>query len=139
LTLSNVSNIEMNQILQHLTTHLLFSLTIDTRGLTNKVVLSSIFPVIVQTNLQKLCLSNLDYRTIETPWPSQSTLEQLTIRDCSYHGYRTILCNSHHLRTLVIRNCSMDDVDQIASSYTVTVSNSAKRQRTSIDSSGTEN
>jgi hypothetical protein len=138
LILDKVNNIEMNQILQHVTTDSLVSLTVDIREQKNNTIFSIIFSVVVhQTNLQKLYLNNLDYTVIEIPWPNQSKLEQLTIRDCTYHGYRIILCNLHCLRTLVIKNCTMDSTDQIVSSHSVTTSNSAKRQRTFIDSTGT--
>jgi hypothetical protein len=138
LILDKVNNIEMDQILQHVTTNSLVSLTVDIRERKNNTIFSVIFSVVVhQTNLQKLYLNNLDYTVIEIPWPNQSKLEQLTIRDCTYHGYRIILCNLHCLRTLVIKNCTMDSTDQIVSSHSVTTSNSAKRQRTFIDSTGT--
>ncbi|CAF1420693.1 unnamed protein product [Adineta steineri] len=99
--------------------------------------LSIIFPVVVQTNLQKLRLNDLDYTRNQIAWPIQSALEQLTIRDCSYDQYRIILCNSLRLRTLVIRNCIMHNTDQTFWPYALTTSNSTKTQCTLSDSTGT--
>ncbi|CAF1417961.1 unnamed protein product, partial [Adineta steineri] len=82
--------------------------------------LSIIFPIVIQTNLKKLCLNDLEYTTNQIAWPVQNTLEQLTIGDCSYHQYRLILCNSLRLKTLVIRNCIMGKTDQTVSSYALT-------------------
>jgi hypothetical protein len=138
LTLSKVNKIVMHQILQHVTTDSLVSLTVDISGLPNETIFSIIFSVVVQTNLRKLYLNNLDYTTNAISWPDQNTLEQLTIRDCTYQGYCTILCHSHRLRTLVIRKYIKSIADVTLNSYTVAASNSAKRQRTSIDSTGTE-
>lgn len=138
LTLDQVNNIEMNQILQHVTDNSLVSLAVDTREREKKTVFSIIISVVIhQTNLQNLYLNNVDYTTIKISWPNQSKLEQLTIRDCTYQGYGIILGNLHCLKTLVIRNCIMDNTDQMVSSYSATTSNSAKKQSTSIDSIGT--
>jgi hypothetical protein len=139
LTLHKVNSIEINQFFQHVTTNSLVSLAVNMHEIEdNYTAFSIIFPVMIQTNLQTLRLDNLDYENNRIAWPIQSTLEHLTIRDCSYDQYRIILCNSLRLRTLVIMNCTVNNTDQTVSSYAVTTSNSAKRQRTSIDSAGTE-
>ena len=104
------------------------SLTFHGVSCNTNEALSVIFPVVVQTNLQRLRLNDLNYTTNQIAWPLQSTLEQLTIRDCSYQQYRVILCNSLRLRTFVIRNCIMDNNDQTVSSYALTT----------VDSTGTE-
>jgi hypothetical protein len=138
LSLFEVSSNHVNQILQRVTTQLLVSLTINLLELPNNTIFSTIFPVIIQTNLQKLCWNNLNYTNIEIPWPNQSTLQQLTIKNCTYQGYCIILDNSHSLRTLVIDNCVTNNANETRSLYAVAASNSAKRQRTSIDSTGTD-
>jgi hypothetical protein len=130
---------EISQFLQHITTESLVSLTIDlSERENNNAFYSIIFPILdIQTNLKKVFLNKLDYITEEMPWPIHNTLKQLTIRDCTYHGYCNILANSRNLKILVIRNCIMNNVNEMVSSYSVTTSNPAKRQRTSIDSTGT--
>jgi hypothetical protein len=138
LTLYKVNNIEMNQFFQHVATSSLVSLTVNTREREDNTVFSIIFSVDIQNNLQKLSLNNLDYTTNEIAWPIQSTLEQLKIRDCTYHQYRNILCNSLRLRTRVMKNSIMNNTDETVSSYAVTTPDSVKRQRTSIEFTGTE-
>jgi hypothetical protein len=133
LTLYNLNSVEMEQFLHHITSSCLVSLTINMHGREDNRVLSVIFPVVIQFNLRKLHLNNLDYKTEGMSWPIQSTLEHLTIRDCTYRECRTILCNSCHLRTFRMRNCIMGNIDQTGFPFSVKTSNSAKRQRTSID------
>ncbi|UJR18647.1 hypothetical protein I4U23_005555 [Adineta vaga] len=111
----------MNEFFLNITINSVVSLTINVvERADNNTAFSIIFPVVVQTNLQKLRLINLNYLTNQIVWPVQSTLEHLTIRDCSYHQYRTILSNSLHLRTLVIRNRIMGKTNQTVSSYALT-------------------
>ncbi|CAF1466687.1 unnamed protein product [Adineta steineri] len=118
----------MNQIFRHAITNSLVSLTANKcERVDNNATLSLIFSVVVQTNLQKLRLNDLNYRTNQIAWPIQSTLEKLTIGYCSYQQYRVILCNSLRLRTLAIRNWIMDNTDETASSYALTTFDSTGR------------
>lgn len=137
LSLSQISNDNVNRILPHVTTRSLVSLSISLRQIPSSEVISTIFSAIIQTNLQRLCLNNLNNRNIEIPWPGQDTLQQLTIKTCTYQEFCIILGNSRNLRTFVIENYVMNNVNATGSSYAIAASNSAKRQRVSIDSTGT--
>ncbi|CAF1418940.1 unnamed protein product [Adineta steineri] len=139
LTLSQVTNVEIAQLLPNVTANSVISLTVNILGLENNEIFSVIFQFIIQANLQKLDLSASTYsrRAIEIPWPNQNTLEQLTIGSCSYDAYRIILHNSHRLRKMVIENFIIDNVNLIITSFVKAVPNSAKKQCIDIDSEGT--
>lgn len=90
----------------------LLSLSIHIPEQTNSTTIERIFSVIVQFNLQKIYLHNLDFKFEHISWLSQCPLQHLTIETCSYNVYHEILCHFLHLRSFVINDWTINDTNQ---------------------------
>lgn len=89
----------------------LVSLTIESRDESDRDMCSHISYIIKNTNLQRLYLPKLNYRTNLISWPDQCQLMHLTMRNCGYNQYLAILQQLLCLNTFQLDYLLMDRND----------------------------
>ena len=113
LTLRQISDTQLNYILQNIPIFSLVSLSMQLCERESDTTLALLSSTIARSRLRKLHLST-EYSVIEhISCPVQCTLEHLTISTCTYVHYCDILNDSPHLRTLVMRDCTLSDIERI--------------------------
>jgi hypothetical protein len=118
LILKHMRDKDLQRLLQSLSCDSLISLSIHSYETKYDQTWIVVLQAIKRWNLQKLCMSYVDYMEKHIPWPDQSSLEHLIIGNCAYSKYLLILHQLPKLRTFVIQNCIMDEKIMPLTSFT---------------------
>lgn len=102
LTIREISDVIIEQLLQHLHNNVLVSLSVDSRKRASRTTSTFVSSIISQKCIRKLYLNNSVYIMDHISWPPGCTLEHLTIDVCVYEQYLTIIYQLHNLQTFVI-------------------------------------
>jgi len=100
---------ELEYLLQSVNADSLVALSIPSWNYPNDQTWIIVSYALARWNLEKLCMSNVDYITEHMPWSDQGRLEHLVIANCAYSKYLLILRTLPNLLTLVMRNCTLDE------------------------------
>ena len=121
LTLLEISDLEVDRLLQHISALPLVSLSIHLR----KVYQYRTLPVptvIAQSNFQKLHLVGFTYITKILSHLIHGALQHLTIKNCTYAEYQYILERCPLLQTFEMQTCTMCQMDSISSTSSISTS-----------------
>ncbi|CAM4923241.1 unnamed protein product [Rotaria socialis] len=110
LTLSNLSDVKLKQILSMVNSESLLSLSIqfDVKkysGVFN--ILSSAITRLIA--LQRLHLNTVGYKEMQIAWPTNCSLKYAIIDTCTYNQYRVMIHSLPHLESVSIEDCTLNE------------------------------
>ncbi|CAF3369061.1 unnamed protein product [Rotaria sp. Silwood2] len=113
LTLIDIKENDLKQILQHVTTCKLISLSIKQKDTYNRSKITNrlLSTILEQPSLQKLTMNVIEDNTGKLYWLRQCTIKHLTLFDCYSNHFSSIFHCFSCLRTLFINNCYLIDYE----------------------------
>ncbi|CAF1282231.1 unnamed protein product [Rotaria sordida] len=114
LTLIDIEDRYLKQILKHVKNCTLISLSIKQKDIYNRSKTTNhlLSTILKQPSLQKLTINVLEDGTDMLCWPMQCTISHLTLFDCYSNHFSIIFHHFSCLRTLFIDYCNLIDYDE---------------------------
>ncbi|CAF0856438.1 unnamed protein product [Rotaria sp. Silwood1] len=114
LTLVDIEEHYLKQILKHITTCTLISLSIKQKDTYNRSIKTNrlLSTILKQPSLQNLTINVIEDGTDQLCWPIQCTIQHLTLFDCYSNHFSIIFHHFPCLQTLFIDFCNLIDYDE---------------------------